>query len=56
MITVSSCETKPPYLCGEYAKVTLQEGQLKPVESMLLNSALGGCLLLYLAEGTNLYT
>lgn len=56
MIRVSSCEIKSPYLCSEYAKVTLQEGQLKPVERILLDRALGGHLLLYLAKGIDLYT
>lgn len=41
-IAVSSCEVQPPYVCGERAKATLQQGWLRPVESKLLGSALGG--------------
>lgn len=50
MITVSSCEIRPQSLCGDYAKVPVQEGQLKRAESVLLDRALGGCLLPYLAK------
>lgn len=42
---------KPPYLCGEYVKVTMKEGQLKRVRSILLGSPLGGCFLPCLAKG-----
>lgn len=43
---------KPPYLGGEYVKVTTKEGQLRWVESLLLGSPLGGCLLPCLAQGS----
>lgn len=42
MITVSLCEIKPLYLRSKYVKVTLQEGQLKQIENILLDSALYG--------------
>lgn len=50
MITVSLCEIKPLYLRSKCVKVTLQEGQLKQIENILLDSALGGFLLPYLAK------
>lgn len=50
MITVSLCEIKPLYLRSKYVKVTLQEGQLKQIENILLDSALGGFLVLYMAK------
>lgn len=52
MITVSLCEIKLLYLSGEYAKVTLQEGQPKQVESTLLDNGLCGFLLPYLTKGS----
>ena len=50
MIAVSCCEIRPQSLCGDYAKVTVREGQLKRGKSVLLDRALGGCLLPYLAK------
>lgn len=56
MITVSVCEIHQLYLCREYAKVALQEGHLKQIQSIRLYSALGGCLLPYLAKGRKIST